>query len=224
MSEVETIEQGQAKANSPATMGTALKVFFTHPSPAILGSLIILFAGLRIQAGNLSWLDAIAPVIIFLFWPVMEWLIHVYMLHFKPITLFNRKVDFLLPQTHRDHHKTPWDLKRVFIPLHVFPMVAPLLIGGAWLIFPTLELAFSALAFYFLLALNYEFCHYLAHVRWSPPIEYYRRRVRLHRAHHFRNENLWWGVSMGMGDVLFGTAPKVEDTERTGSTGNILSR
>lgn len=218
------IEHGTTGANSPATMGEALKIFFTHPSPLILGVLVALFTTLRVQAGNWTWADAIAPAIIFLFWPVMEWLIHVYMLHYKPVTLFGRKIDFLLPQTHREHHKTPWDIKRIFIPLHVFPLVAPLLIGGAWLIFPTLELMYGALAFYFLLALNYEFCHYLAHIRWCPPVEYYRRRVRLHRFHHFKNENLWWGVSMGMGDVLFRTAPIPEETERSDSVRDIMPR
>lgn len=223
MSNAQTTAHGQASSQSPATMGQALKVFLTHPSPLILFVLTLTFSGLRIQAGNWSWYDLVAPVTILLFWPVMEWLIHVYMLHYKPVTIFGRKIDFLLPQTHREHHVTPWDLKRVFIPLHVFPLVAPLLIGGAWLISPTLELMYGGLAFYFLLALNYEFSHYLAHIRWCPPLEYYRRRVRLHRAHHFRNENLWWGVSMGMGDVLFGSAPAIEDTDRTGSTHNIHS-
>lgn len=224
MTEVETVKNRQARSDSPATVGSALKVFFTHSSPLILVTTVAVFSALRIHAGNWSWQDAIAPAILLLFWPVMEWLIHVYMLHYKPKTLFGRKIDFLLPQTHRDHHKAPWDIKRVFVPLHVFPMVGPLLIGGAILIAPSLELAYSALAFYFLLALNYEFCHYLAHIRWCPPSSYYRRRVRLHRLHHFRNENLWWGVSMGMGDVLFGTAPRVADSESSGSADNLLSK
>ncbi len=213
-----------ASADSPATAGRALAVFFTTPSPMILVALTSVFAGLRLYQGNFTWADAIAPAIIFAFWPMLEWLIHVYMLHYKPVTIFGRKLDFLLPQTHRDHHAEPWDLKQVFIPLHIFPLVAPLLIIGCYLIMPTTELAHGALAVYFLLALNYEFCHYLAHIRWSPPSEYYRRRVRLHRFHHFKNENKWWGVSMGLADVLLGTAPNPESTERSSTTGNLLGR
>ncbi|MGB1580839.1 MAG: sterol desaturase family protein [Nevskiales bacterium] len=211
-----------ASADSPVTAGHALRVFFTHPSPLILMALTLGFFTLRIYQGNWSWADAIAPIAIFAFWPLLEWLIHVHMLHYKPVTLFGRKIDFLLPQTHREHHAEPWKLKRVFIPLHVFPLVAPALILGCYLILPTVELATGALAVYFLLALNYEFCHYLAHVRWSPPSEYYRRRVRLHRYHHFKNENKWWGVSMGLGDILLGTAPKPEEAERSSTTGNLL--
>lgn len=214
--------EATATADSPATATRALAVFFSTPSPLILVSLTVFFAGLRIYQGNWSWLDALAPLAIIAFWPMLEWLIHVCMLHYKPITLFGKKIDFLLPQTHRDHHEEPWNLKRVFIPLHVFPLVAPALIIAVYLILPTAELASGALAVYFLLALNYEFCHYLAHIRWSPPSEYYRRRVRLHRYHHFKNENKWWGVSMGLADVLLGTAPDPQATERTGTANNLL--
>ncbi len=220
----EAIATGTTGANSPATAGEALKVFFLHPSVFILSALTLGFSLLRIQAGHWSWADAVAPLAIFLFWPIMEWGIHVHLLHFKPFTLFGRKIDFLLPQTHREHHKTPWDIKRIFIPLHVYPLVAPILIGGAWLLAPTPELFYGGLAFYFLLALNYEFCHYLAHIRWCPPIEYYKRRVRLHRFHHFKHERLWWGVSMGLGDVLFGTAPDPEKVHRSGNTRDLLGR
>ena len=211
-----------ASAESPATAAQALKVFFSTPSPLILVTLTGFFVGFRLYLGNWSWADLIAPAIIFAFWPLLEWLIHVFMLHYKPVTIFGRKIDFLLPQTHREHHAEPWKLKRVFIPLHVFPLVAPALIVAIFLIMPSAELAAGALATYFLLALNYEFCHYLAHIRWSPPSEYYRRRVRLHRYHHFKNENTWWGVSMGLADVLLGTAPDPQDTERTGTTGSLL--
>lgn len=213
-----------ASADSPATAGHALRVFFSHPSPLILLTLTAGFCGLRVHLGNWSWADAIAPLLIFAFWPLLEWLIHVFMLHYKPVTLGGRNIDFLLPQTHREHHAEPWKLQRVFIPLHVFPLVAPALIVGTWLILPSMELTAGALAVYFALALNYEFCHYLAHIRWSPPLEYYRRRVRLHRFHHFKNENQWWGVSMGLGDVLLGTAPDPETTPRSDTTGNLLGR
>lgn len=223
MSDVKTDKNRLMRSDSPEAMASALKVFFSHRSPLILGVITIIFVALRIQVGNWGWRDVIAPLAIFLLWPVMEWLIHVYLLHYKPKTILGRKVDFLLPQTHRDHHKMPWDIKQVFVPLHVFPIVGPLLIVAALLIAPVRELAYGALAVYFLLALNYEFCHYLAHIRWCPPSAYYRRRVRLHRLHHFRNENLWWGVSMGMGDVLFKTAPNVEDSESSGSADDLLS-
>ena len=47
---------------------------------------------------------------------------------------------------------------------------------------------------------------------------------REHRYHHFRNENFWWGVSMGLGDRLLGTAPAVEDVGRSGTTATLGMR
>jgi hypothetical protein len=67
--------------------------------------------------------------------------------------------------------------------------------------------------------------HFLAHIPWCPsgPLlgAYYQRRVREHRYHHFRNENFWWGVSMGLGDRVLGTAPKVEEVGRSGTTSTL---
>jgi len=47
--------------------------------------------------------------------------------------------------------------------------------------------------------------------------------AREHRYHpiHSRNENFWWGVSMGSGDRLFGTAPPAENTGRSGTTSTL---
>ena len=63
--------------------------------------------------------------------------------------------------------------------------------------------------------------HYLAHIPWCPDNSYYQRRVREHRWHHFRNENYWWGVSMGLGDRVLGTAPAVEEVGRSGTTSTL---
>ncbi len=41
------------------------------------------------------------------------------------------------------------------------------------------------------------------------------------RYNHFRNENYWCGVSMGMCDRLFGTAPQVDDISRSGTTHRV---
>lgn len=208
-------------STGPATAGKAITVFFSHRSSLILGSLIVAFAIGKIALGGWQWLDLVAAVAIFAFWPLLEWFIHVALLHNKPRRLFGRDMDFLLPQTHRWHHADPWNLQWVFIPPHIFPLVAPLLIAAVFWIFPA-PLACSILLCYFALALHYEWVHYLAHINWCPPLKYYQRRVREHRLHHFKNEKLWWGVSMGLGDRLLGTAPQPGSTPKSPTTNNIL--
>lgn len=213
---------GQVPRDNPQTAKQAFKCFFKHTSSMVLITAIIGFTGYRLYLGNFGGADLLIAAIIFAGWPVLEWLIHVVLLHNKPRKLLGREIDFLLPQTHRWHHSDPWNLKWVFIPLHVYPIVGPLLIVGAFLLLPTPALACTTLAVYFALALHYEWVHYLAHIGWCPPLSYYQRRVREHRLHHFRNEQKWWGVSMGLGDRLFGTAPAATDVDPTGNTSDIM--
>lgn len=215
--------KSNATATSNATTATeAFSVFFKHPSAVVLAVLTIAAIATRTTLGPIQWSEVLVSLIVLMLWPLLEWAIHVVILHRKPNRIFGREVDFLLPQTHRWHHADPWNLRWVFIPLHVYPLVAPLIFGLAWLVSPNLAFACSLLATYFALALHYEWVHYLAHINWCPPLKYYQRRVREHRLHHFRNEQKWWGVSMGLGDRVLGTAPHASDTPVSANTDNIL--
>ncbi len=218
----EITADGQARGDSPDHASGAIVTFFSHASPLLLLALTLACALWRASLGPLEAVELFAPLVIAAGWPFLEWVIHVHMLHYRPIRLFGRRIDFRLPQTHRDHHASPWDLQRVFIPLHIFALVPPLLFLGAWLILPSPEIRATALLCYFGLGLHYEWVHYLAHIRWCPPGRYYRRRVQHHRLHHFRNEKLWWGVSMGLGDSLLGTAPPADTVARSSTTAHLL--
>jgi hypothetical protein len=109
----------------------------------------------------------------------------------------------------------------VFIPRHVHVLTVPGIALLLWLLWPWKELVLSGEVSYLLLGLHYEWVHYLAHIPWCPGIGHYQRRVREHRYHHFRNENYWWGVSMGSGDRFFRTAPAAGDIDRSGTTGTL---
>ncbi|MEQ1440131.1 sterol desaturase family protein [Fontimonas sp. SYSU GA230001] len=205
----------------PRTRGDALKLFWSHPSSLLIAGFVLLFGIWRVALGGLGWIDAAIAFGVLAYFPVNEWLIHVFMLHYKPRKLFGRTIDFYLPVTHRRHHADPWNLKWVFIPRHVHALVLPTIGLLLWALWPWKQWALTAVTTYLLLGLHYEWVHYLSHIPWCPEISYYQRRVREHRYHHFRNENYWWGVSMGLGDRLFGTAPRVEDIARSGTTRNL---
>jgi hypothetical protein len=205
----------------PRDAATALRVFVTHPSPLLIALFVAVFAAWRIGLGHFTWKDAAVALALIAYFPFNEWLIHVFMLHYKPRQILGRTVDFYLPVTHRRHHADPWNLKWVFIPRHVHLFVIPEAALILWLLWPWKELALTGLATYLLLGLHYEWVHYLAHIPWCPDSSYYQRRVREHRYHHFRNENFWWGVSMGLGDRVLGTAPPVEDVGRSGTTSTL---
>jgi hypothetical protein len=195
-----------ALADLPATLPEARREFLRHWSPRILiglaaGSLLV-----RLGLGHFSWADAAVVAGIALFWPVQEWLIHVFILHYRPVRLFGRQWDFTVPRMHRAHHRDPWRLDLVFIPLQVY-VYTPLLIVGMALLLGSALVGFSFLAAYFALSLHYEWVHYLVHTRYRPKSRLYARLWRNHRLHHFKNEHYWYGVTMLSADHLLRTHP-----------------
>jgi hypothetical protein len=191
----------------PETLGAACREFLRHGSPRILLALLLLALGLRLALSGFGAQDLFVALAIALFWPLQEWLIHVFVLHYEPRTLFGRRLDFTVPRMHRAHHRDPWQLELVFIPLQVFVYAPFLLLALGWLVLPSARLAATFLAVYYALALHYEWVHFLVHTRYRPRSRLYARLWRNHRLHHFKNERYWYGVTMLSGDRLLGTAP-----------------
>lgn len=209
------------RPENPSTFLATVRELYKRPSPIILTVLAVGLLAIRLFMGNFSAHDLIAPLAILVIWPFLEWLIHVNILHFRPRTILGRKIDLTVARSHREHHEDPSDLSDITINIEVFPIVVPIIIALAYWLFPSPELATGALAMFFLMSWHYEWCHFVSHVRWVPPIEYYRRRQRLHRLHHHRDEKLWWGVSMGMADRIIGTAPEPSEVARSQTVNNI---
>ncbi len=195
-------------ADSPTNLGEAIRYFAGRRSPQILIAATAAAAGARIAAGNWSLADLIPIAILFVLWPIQEWLIHVFILHFKPFDLGGRTVDFAVPRKHREHHQDPGNLDILFIPLHSYIYTLPLSLLIFFVLSPTTEIALSGLTFYFLFALNYEWVHFLVHTRVVPKSAAYRRLWKSHRLHHFKNEHYWMGVSRLGADWLLGTTPE----------------
>lgn len=196
-----------APAALPTTLREAIPVFLRHGSPRLLIAALGVALAARVAVGGWSPWD-VAPVVgLLLFWPIQEWLIHVYILHRKPTHWRGRTIDFRVPRKHRAHHADPWRLDLVFIPFHSFAYSLPLVVGLWWLVTPSWPLALTGICAHLALALHYEWVHFLCHTRVSPRLGYYQRLVKNHRWHHFKNENYWYGVTMLGGDRLLGTAP-----------------
>jgi len=197
-------------AAAPALPGRwpeAAALFLRHGSPRLLLSGVLLAGGVRLSLGPLSAADLLPALGLAVFWPIQEWLIHVFVLHYRPLRILGRTLDFELPRSHRAHHREPWRPELVFIPLHSFVYSLPLLVGAWWLVTPTSTLAWTGITLYLLLALHYEWVHLLVHTHVVPNTALYQRLVRNHRLHHFKNEHYWFGVTMLTGDRMLGTAP-----------------
>lgn len=213
----------QVPKELPRTGSDALRTFLRHTSPRVLIALCAVLVPARLALGEWSLMDVWIALAILAYWPFNEWLIHVFVLHHRPRRILGLRWDYLVAHRHRQHHADPWHLPLVFIPVHVFPASIAALLLLAWLLAPSMPLALTGLSVYLLLSLHYEWCHYLAHIGWCPQgfFGHYQRRVREHRLHHFRNEQYWWGVSMGAADRVLRTAPAADAVSRSDGTADL---
>lgn len=199
--------------DTPGEFTEALRVFCSHSSPrllilAALGSILV-----RTVVGSWSTLDLLVPLVIAALWPMLEWLIHVHLLHFRPRRVLGIRIDPLNARRHREHHLDPWRFERAFIPVPgLLLALAKLLMVAALCPWPV---AWTALITTVLLGLHYEWVHYLAHVRYCPRSHHYRTLVLNHRRHHFKSEKYWLGVSMLSGDLLMGTSAEPHNVEHS---------
>jgi hypothetical protein len=195
---------------SPNTLPAAVRCFSHYLSPRVLATATAVTLAARVTLGDWSRWDAAIVAAVLAIWPLQEWLIHVFVLHYKPVTLFGRTLDFPVPRSHRRHHRDPWNLDILFIPSHVFLYAIPLQLLFWTSVAPTLPLAFTGLLTFFILTLHYEWVHFLVHTRYRPTSRVYERLWRNHRLHHCKNEHYWFGVTMLSGDRLLGTAPALD--------------
>ncbi|UCE85339.1 MAG: sterol desaturase family protein [Deltaproteobacteria bacterium] len=198
-------------AAGPRTLGAAVRRFYRHASPRFLTAVVLTLLAVRIAVGGASLWDVVVVAAIVAFWPVLEWLIHVFVLHSRPFAIGGRTIDLAVPRKHRAHHRDPWNLNILFIPLQGFAFSIPVLLLLSFVLLPTRELALTAALAFLAMGLRYEWIHFLIHTPYRPRSRRYERLWRNHRLHHCKNEHYWFGVSMLSGDRLLGTQPRVRD-------------
>lgn len=199
------------RENTAVTLPAAAAVFYSQPSPLIITFVLLAALAGKVYVGGWSWMDLIPPGVILALQPFTEWLIHVFLLHFKPRTVRGYRIDPLVSRKHRAHHADPRDLELQFIPL---PALAGLLGGlGLLLVFLPLGRALAGLVGGYAMTLLYEWTHYLIHSAYRPRHRVYRYVWRAHRNHHFRNERYWFGVTVHLADHVLGTFPDRSEVE-----------
>ncbi len=198
-------------------------VFIRYSSPALLILLTAAALVVRLALGHFTLWDLVLPAAILAVQPLVEWLIHTFVLHFKPRSVLGLKLDLHAARLHRAHHRAPWQLSLIFIPKLTGVIGLALAAAGWYLVAPTPYLFATAMLSTLAMALTYEWIHYLTHTNYLPRTEFYRKRWRYHRLHHFKNEHYWLGVTSNLGDRLLGTFPKdpkkVEKSKTTRTLG-----
>jgi fatty acid hydroxylase family protein len=190
------------------TLRDAAGGFVNHPSPWMIGTMLVGALTARLMVGGWRWTDALVPVVMVAIFPFVEWVVHVFVLHWKPRSLGPVELDSLLARKHRAHHADPRDIPLVFIPWQVLAKLIPVYVAIALLAFPRVGLGLTALAALGVLGMFYEWTHYLIHSDYKPRTRAYRAVWRNHRLHHYKNEHYWFTVtSAGTADRALGTYP-----------------
>lgn len=189
-------------------LGEVFAEFWRHPSPYLLGAALAAALTGRVLAGPGAWWELLVPLGLVAVLPIVEWLVHVFILHWKPRHLGPVTLDPLLARKHRLHHANPREIPLVFIPWQAQLWLAPAWTALAWLVMPTWTSTFTLLVAVYAIKSGYEWTHYLLHSDYRPRSAWYRKVWRNHRLHHYKSEHYWFTVTTaGTADRIFGTAP-----------------
>jgi hypothetical protein len=198
------------------TLADCWRSFARRPSPPLLAAAVAGAVALRLLLGHYDWRDLVVAAGVVAAMPPVEWLIHVYLLHAKPLNVAGRRLDLMAAREHRAHHREPAVLEGVLIPAYAVLIFVPMIALTVWVLSFPIHLVFggdrlahaaTGLVVSYVLLFSYEWCHFLIHAPYKPRGRYYRSIWRGHRLHHYKNEHYWFGVTSTVGDRLLGTAP-----------------
>jgi hypothetical protein len=190
------------------TLARTWSEFWHHPSPWMISAALLTALVWRVAVGDWRLSDLWGPVALVVMFPVLEWVIHVFILHWRPRKVVGVQVDSELARDHRRHHADPRDIPLVFIPWRSLIGVIIGYYAISLLAFPRLGQGLSFMLALASVGLVYEWTHYLIHSDYRPKSKAYKAVWRNHRLHHYKNEHYWFTVtSTATADRLFGTYP-----------------
>jgi Fatty acid hydroxylase superfamily len=213
-------DESPAARRRSLPLGEAWSEFVRHPSPWMIGAFllgsVVARVALPISGHHGAWWELLIPAGLVALFPVIEWVVHVVILHWRPRSLGPVTIDSLLARDHRAHHADPRDLPLVFIPWRALVWLLPAYVGVALLTTPTTSSMLTLLVSVYGVMAGYEWTHYLVHSDYRPRSRWYRSVWRNHRLHHYKNEHYWFTVtSAGTADRLFGTCPDPTSVEKS---------
>lgn len=204
------------------TLVDAGREFWRHPTPWLLSAAFVAAVVARLVVGDWQWSDAVLPFVVLAVFPFVEWMIHVFILHWRPRRIGGVMVDSQLARKHREHHADPRTIKLIFIPLASLLVGAVIVFTVAFVAIPRTALGLTFLVTAAAIAFVYEWSHYLVHTDYKPKRWFYRTIYRNHRWHHFKNEHYWFAVTTpGLADRVLGTYPDPQTVATSPTAKNL---
>jgi sterol desaturase/sphingolipid hydroxylase (fatty acid hydroxylase superfamily) len=206
-------DQPRSYTTPGLSLRAAFGIFARELNPRLIGGMFTVALVVRIALGGWGWRDLIVAGVILALEPFTEWVIHVTVLHLRPITLRGRTVELHIARRHRLHHMDPKVIKHVLIPQGVLFRLVLFAVPLYYVVTPTWRQALTGLLTSYAMLLTYEWTHFLIHSTYVPRSWYYRYIWRAHRLHHYKNENYWFGVTVHVADHLLRTFPQRDDVD-----------
>ncbi|HSP64967.1 MAG TPA: sterol desaturase family protein [Candidatus Deferrimicrobium sp.] len=217
----DSLRAAAATGDRTLTLGSAARIFAAYGSPRLMALAAGAALVARILVGRFGWADLVVVGAILAVEPFAEWLLHVFVLHFRPHTIGGRRIDPLFARRHRMHHRDPRNIPLVFVPLPVLAGLFVTLAAISGLAFPDHRLGLTALATMTTFLFGYEWSHYLIHSPYVPRSAPFRAVWRAHILHHYKNEQYWFGVTNPVADYVLRTHP-AKDAVPTSPTARTL--
>jgi hypothetical protein len=148
------------------SLAGAFRQFMRELPPKLLLAHLLVWIAYRIALlaqGDVGWHDLIPLLAIPVLHPFVEWLVHVHLLHFRPRKLLGIKVDFPAARYHRLHHRDPWDLRFVLMPIQTMIIGLGVLAVMIWLVASSPGVWATAMVLAAGIAVYYEWIHFLVH-------------------------------------------------------------
>lgn len=149
-------------------------------------------------------------------WSFIEYMLHRFVFHYEPKTIWGKRLHFIL---HGVHHDYPNDATRlvmppgISIPLAVIFYVLFVLVFGV----RYAPSAFSGMVFGYLC---YDMLHYATH-HFSMKRGIWLWLKQHHMRHHYGDENTGYGVSSPLWDYVFGTQQREQKKEEVAGSGKV---
>ena len=185
--------------------------FFSKVHPAVPGILFVPVVGFFAwRSATLAGAPLMAGTLLggFLFWTLMEYVLHRFYFHLAPTTNLRKWLYFY---SHGIHHQYPDDYYRLLMPPILSVGAASLFYGLFALLLPATVVP-GLFAGLLLGYLYYDYVHFATHhvkpprAAWLSPIaNLMKEQRRRHMKHHFQDHTKGFGVSMPLWDRVFGT-------------------
>jgi hypothetical protein len=203
------------------TLADAAREFGRHPTPWLLAAAVLGTWTWRATLGDGGLRDLAVVAGYLAVFPLIEWVLHTSLLHWRPRKLGPLTVDPLVARKHREHHADPEDLELIFIPLPALLVAGVGVAAAAWTLPDPLGATFAAIVV--TLGLVYEWVHYLVHTEYRPRTAPYRAIWRHHRLHHYKNEHYWFTVTTtNTADRLLRTQPAPNEVPTSPTARDLL--